>query len=516
MTDIQLRSAAVPARPAPGPGVVDLPRWVALGIFVGVSVVAGWVTALSMPRGPVTPAGVVVAMAVGFAVGGVAGFALRSRWAILLAPVLFAAACELGRVGVVGPTVDVPDLSTTIGVLVLLLGRGFHGVVQLVPMMVGAAVGAGLARRLRAGPPATRGWRRAGTWARRGISVVIAGALIAFGVLMTLPGTTDSIRDTDGRPTPGSVAELARVRLGGQEQTVLIRARDSGNPVLLYLAGGPGQSDIGYTRAYMSPLEDDFVFAVWDQRGAGTSYAALDPTNTWTLPQAVSDTIELARYLRDRFGQRKIYLFGNSWGSTLGVLAVQQHPELFHAYIGAGQMASQLASDQILYRQLLDHAARTGDSTLQQRMRDYGPPPYRDVYAYAFVVQYYDTLGPYQKTEYFQTHGPSGVDGTGATEYGPLDKVNKEKAIADMAAILYPQLQQTDFRSQVTSLEVPVYLVQGAHELTARSGPAREWFNQLRAPTKRWITFENSGHVPQFEEFPRFRQVLHDIVTAQP
>jgi hypothetical protein len=49
------------------------------------------------------------------------------------------------------------------------------------------------------------------------------------------------------------------VRLGGHDQTVLIRGRSASNPVLLYLAGGPGQSDLGYTRAYMPTMEDDLV-----------------------------------------------------------------------------------------------------------------------------------------------------------------------------------------------------------------------------------------------------------------
>jgi len=106
--------------------------------------------------------------------------------------------------------------------------------------------------------------------------------------------------------------------------------------VLLYLAGGPGQSDLGYTRAYMTELEDDFVFAVWDQRGTGKSYPSLDPAETLTLERAVLDTIELSSYLADRFGQQKIYLMGSSWGTTLGVLAVQQRPDLFHAWIGTG------------------------------------------------------------------------------------------------------------------------------------------------------------------------------------
>ena len=43
----------------------------------------------------------------------------------------------------------------------------------------------------------------------------------------------------------------------------------------------------------------------WDQRGAGKSYAALDPTSTLTPDQLISDTIELTDYLRQRFGARE-------------------------------------------------------------------------------------------------------------------------------------------------------------------------------------------------------------------
>jgi hypothetical protein len=55
----------------------------------------------------------------------------------------------------------------------------------------------------------------------------------------------------------------------------------------------------------------------------------------------------------------------------------------------------------------------------------------------------------------------------------------------------------------------------GGHELNARTGPAREWFDQLQAPDKQWITFENSGHIPQFEEFERFHALLTGTVLPQ-
>ena len=114
----------------------------------------------------------------------------------------------------------------------------------------------------------------------------------------------------------------------------------------LYLSGGPGQSDLPFSRVLLEPLTKDFLVVGWDQRGAGKSYSAIDAS--LTLDRAVEDTVELARTLAQRYGHQKIYLLGESWGSILGVLAVQRAPELFHAYLGSGQMVDPLATDQAL------------------------------------------------------------------------------------------------------------------------------------------------------------------------
>ncbi|MDD7942522.1 hypothetical protein PHK61_29330, partial [Actinomycetospora lutea] len=117
-------------------------------------------------------------------------------------------------------------------------------------------------------------------------------------------------------------------------------------------------------------------------------------------------------------------------------------------------MASQLEADRIIYGQVLDLAARTGDAALAERTRAAGPPPYRDIYVNAMLIDYYDAIGPYPRTEYFLTHGPPGIDGTGAEEYGPLDKVNKLKAVIDMGSVMYPQLEVPPLARRPTIMAV--------------------------------------------------------------
>jgi pimeloyl-ACP methyl ester carboxylesterase len=76
-------------------------------------------------------------------------------------------------------------------------------------------------------------------------------------------------------------------------------------------------------------------------------------------------------------------------------------------------------------------------------------------------------------------------------------------------------LQDIDLRTQVTSLDVPVYLVQGGHETPARAGPAAQWFRLRQAPTKQLITFPDAGHRALFQQPERFYQVMAETVLPQ-
>jgi pimeloyl-ACP methyl ester carboxylesterase len=460
----------------------------------------GFLTALYMPRGPVTAVQIWIVLSSSLLVGLLGGLALRSRWAYLLLPLIYIAAVELTRLNAVGPTVDALRLENPFGLLALIFGRGFHGLIAFPPLWLG--IGLGLA------------WAR-GQSAWRPSPLLLALPVAALAVMNAIPARTPPVLDADGNPIPGSIAELTHVHLGGQEQAIMLHGRSAELPVLLYLSGGPGQSDLAYSRVLLADLAQDFIVVGWDQRGAGKSYAALDPTNNLTLDQAVADTIELTNYLRQRFDEEKIYLMGESWGTTLGVLAVQQRPDLYHAWIGSSQMVSQRETDRQLYRDILALAERNGDTALRDQMLAFGEPPYADVpYPNAIVMSNYPRL----ETPYTPPHayiergtaanlGPYGIFGS---EYNFVEKVNVLRGLIDMFAILYPQIQHIDFRQDAPQLDVPVYILDGAAELPARRDLALEWFGLLDAPSKRLYTFADSGHSVAFEQF----EALHEILTG--
>jgi len=495
-----------PARAAVGASVLAAGAGTAFAFAVGA--VTGVAAGLAMPRGPVTTAQALALLLGCLAAGGFAGAAARSRWAVLLVPAVHLLAFEAVRYGASGPTVDLPRFDTAFGVLAFLVGRGVDALLALAPLAVGSWLGVAVSRRL-AGEDVS--WLPA---------AAAALPLVALAAWLLVPARTPPVLGDDGRPVPGSVAELTSVRLGGRDQAVMLRGRSADLPVLLYLAGGPGQSDLPFSRVLLSDLTASFVVASWDQRGTGRSYAAIEPLEELTLERAVADTIELAEHLRARFGEEKVYLLGESWGTTLGVLAVQRRPDLFHALVGSGQMVSQSLTDRIVWRDLLSHAREVGDWDLYDRVLTLGEPPYDDVpWSNAFVMTNYWRLEPpYAPPAAYVERGTSarlGFYGVLGSEYAPIEKANVLRGLIDVFWALYPQLQEIDLRRDAPRLEVPFYLLDGKGELRGRRELALEWFEALDAPIKRVFAFEDAGHAVAFEQFEALERILVDTVLPE-
>ncbi len=479
---------------------------------VALAAVFGLTLGLWMPRGPVTAVQGLAALSASLGLGFVVGALMRSRWAALVTPFVFALVFELARLGARGPTVDSVRLTTTYGVMAFVVGRGFLALMTLAPMCLGAFMGAGTARAAGA-TPVQHGWSRSARYARRTFTSALVLAFVAFGVLLARPAQTDPILGPDGNELPGSVAELTSVEIDGHDLGLMIRGEDATNPVLLFLAGGPGGSELGAMRRHAEGLEEDFVVATFDQRGTGSSHHELEPIDTLTLDRAVADVIDVTNYLRDRFGKERIYLVGQSWGSTLGVLAVQTDPSLFEAFVGTGQMVSQRETDRIFYEDTLAWATREGDQDLVDQLIEIGPPPYDDVTDYEKALSHEHEVYPYDHGG--NSEGEGGFsENLFVEEYTLLEQVHNLGAFLDVFSALYPQLQDIDFRDDAAELDVPVYLVQGKYEARGRAELAEEWFEMLQAPHKEIVVLDTSGHRPIFEQPDEFHDVMiHNILT---
>ena len=186
-------------------------------------------------------------------------------------------------------------------------------------------------------------------------SLAAVCGLAAAGVLLRWsPGKPRPFLDDRGRTVPHSISEKLRIDINGVKQGMFIKGKDARNPVLLFLHGGPGMPEYFLDRTYPAGLYDDFTVCWWEQRGAGLSFGAGILPESLTVDQLIADAIAVADYLRERFGQDKVYLLGHSWGSFLGIQVAARAPERFHAYIGMGQVAYQLESERLAYEYELE------------------------------------------------------------------------------------------------------------------------------------------------------------------
>jgi len=352
----------------------------------------------------------------------------------------------------------------------------------------------------------------------RGLAAGLGGMALV-GIIAVLLSqsftTTPSITGVDGKVIPGSIATLEKVDLNGSEQWISIRGKDVDNPVLLFLAGGPGGSQLVTARRALNGLEDHFVVVNWEQPGAGKSFDAVD-RSTLTPERYISDGLALASYLRERFGEQKIYVVGESWGSMLGIWMVQREPASFHAFIGTGQMLSFLETDLLCYDFALDVAKKRGDAKKVSQLEAQGPPPYygADVALKesAFLMETFNYMNadPNIADDGFNT-----FQDLASSEYGLYDKLNWFRGALETMDVVYPQLWDVDLRQQATALEVPVYFLLGRHDVNAPPFLAEEYFQVLDAPHKALIWFERSGHNPWVTESASFVDVVVDTVLAE-
>jgi pimeloyl-ACP methyl ester carboxylesterase len=352
----------------------------------------------------------------------------------------------------------------------------------------------------------------------RGIALSLAGVIVVSIIAVLVSqffATTPPILDANGNPIPGSIATLEKVDLNGSQQWVSIRGKDVNKPVLLFLAGGPGGSQLVTERRALAGLEDHFVVVNWEQPGAGKSFEAVD-RSILTPERYISDGLALVSFLRKRFDEEKVYVLGESWGSALGIWMVQRNPGYFHAFIGTGQMVAFLENDRMCYDFVLKLMQERGNLEKMQQLKQQGPPPY-----YGKGVAMKEAAFLTETFSYMNANPAIADDGfntfqdLAGSEYGLYDKVNWFRGALETIDVVYPQLWDVDFRTQVPQLEVPVYFLIGRHDVNAPPVLATQYFELLSVPHKEWIWFERSGHNPWVTESAGFVDVVVNKVLTE-
>ena len=72
---------------------------------------------------------------------------------------------------------------------------------------------------------------------------------------------------------------------------------------------------------------------------------------------------------------------------------------------------------------------------------------------------------------------------------------------------------KTDFPRSIPELKIPVYFLLGKHDYNVPYMPAEDYLKKLKAPVKKLVLFDNSAHLPPFEEPRKFVEVMAGIAS---
>ena len=305
--------------------------------------------------------------------------------------------------------------------------------------------------------------------------------------------------------TPNGIQEDRFVNVGGIAQWISIRGEDRANPVLLLVHGGPGDATSLYGWALLRPWFKHYTVVQWDQRGAGKTFGRNGrATPDVTLSRIVHDGIELVDSLRSTLKTRKLILVGHSFGSIVGLEMVQARPDLFSAFVGTGQVGAPADTTlAVAYRDVLATARRRGEQVAVRELTEIGPPPWRDGRGYGVEHKWTNLLEHddafLNATLSFKLTAP------GITMRDINDDFDGEGFSGDK---LVPHLNEIDPSLFRATFAVPIYVFQGAEDLTTPPSLARAFVRNIHAPKKAFVEIPGGGHFALFTRADAFLDAL--------
>ena len=311
------------------------------------------------------------------------------------------------------------------------------------------------------------------------------------------------IRDLNRIVSPTGVQESYKTRIGGIDQWLTVRGQDRDNPIILFVHGGPASPVTPTLWQFQRPIEEYFTVVNYDQRGAGRTLGEVDPesiSDSIHIPRYVDDAIEVAEHIRAKYGQRKLILMGHSWGTIIGMGAALKRPDLFHAYVGIGQVINVHENERISFDYALEQSRAHHNAQAVKELEAIAPYPGTTPITRERIVtarnwaQYYGGLSAYRASSDYFYDAPKL-----SPEYAPEDVCSVDEGNRFTLGRILPEFLAVDY-SQVRAFPIPVVMFMGRHDYTTPSAPTQRWLDGVQAPYKQGVWFENASHMIPWEE----------------
>jgi len=348
------------------------------------------------------------------------------------------------------------------------------------------------------------------------VSVIVLILLIFFGIIRgIIPAVT---RTNHKINMPSGIDQMEMVEIGGIQQALYFRGQNAENPVILILHGGPGFPLMPFLHGFQYEWEDDFTVVHWDQRNTGKTYFANDPKavrGTINAQRVLQDAYEVTQYIKQKLNKDKIIIMGHSWGSVLGTMLVQTHPEDCSAYIGIGQAVNMRENVRVGYEKTLEAARAAGNQRDIAALEALAPCPPPEGYDDTYRKRVTE-LQKYQ-AKYKLAMGNELVIPLLTSPYYTLGDLRFALMVdvSSQGDLMRFCVEEFDVYDYGLSYNVPVYYIMGANDYQTPYPLAEELFAQISAPDKAFFTIPNAGHMSMTDNKVEFTRVLLEEIKPR-
>ena len=334
----------------------------------------------------------------------------------------------------------------------------------------------------------------------RTMILIIVIVIVIIGLFV--PTWTPSIKGYEN-----SISVLKQIEINGSNHEVMIRGNDKNNPVIIFVHGGPGCPETHYVRKYQDLLEQDFTIVQYNQRGSGKSYHFSEDYSNLTINLLVEDLLALTNYVRAELKTDKIILAGHSFGTMVGIKAAYKAPEKYLCYIGIGQVGDFWTGELEVLEYCLSQATDRNNSrdikaieACRESILNHKEPFRRK-----FVWKYGGAVRLINEKEDL-------IMGLLLNpEYNLWDAVRYAVGLRVSDKTLWKEIIQSNLPKEVPELKIPCYFVSGNYDYLTPIQNAHNYLNNIIAPKKKFIVFNNSAHFPHFEEKTNFYSLLKQL-----
>jgi proline iminopeptidase len=266
-----------------------------------------------------------------------------------------------------------------------------------------------------------------------------------------------------------------------------LRGNTTGVP-LFVLNGGPGRS---HSSLLISPVWDklaqDRPLVLYDQRGTGRS-TALKPGDSCTLFDQLLDLEALRAHLE----VEQVDVLGHSWGGYLGMAYTARYGQRVRHLILVASAAPRIQDTVTIFKEVFPEATeRREQLRFAMRLGDQAALQAAERLYFSMLCYL-----PEKRDSYLALADPMDLR-------------------LDVAQMLTADLQRFDLTPELPKFRQPTLVITGRFDMNVAPSVAYKIHKMI--PNSQFVVFEQSGHLPFFEEPEIFVQtVARFLADAEP